>query len=143
MVMKKNVMSLIVAAFVATILFQFPLEGGAAEARRVVVEIKSFKFVPQQPALAPGDTIVWINKDIVPHTVTAKDGSWDSGLIEAGKRWTVTITPDMARDYYCAYHAMMKAGFLISPKPVTSTKAAPNLRGIVSASSPDNPEPVQ
>ena len=98
-----------------------------------MVEITGFKFVPQRPALAPGDIVTWINKDIVPHTVTAKDGSWDSDLIEVGERWTTTITPDRGRDYFCAYHPMMKAGLFIKPKQVTSVPTPPNQVGIAAA----------
>ena len=102
MTLNKNLMNLIVAAFVAAIFLTLASTSWAAEPRRVVVEIRGFKFVPQRPALAPGDIVVWINKDIVPHTVTAKDGSWDSEIIEVGKQWQTTIAPDMATNYFCA-----------------------------------------
>lgn len=56
------------------------LLGAAQEANRARyrVEIKHFKFVPERLTVAPGDTVVWVNLDLVPHTVTAKDESWDS-----------------------------------------------------------------
>ncbi len=143
MTLNKYLMNLIVAAFVATIFLNFASNSGAAEPRRVVVEIKGFKFVPQRPALVPGDIVVWINKDIVPHTVTGKDGSWDSEIIEVGKRWQTTITPDMATNYFCAYHPVMKAGFSIDPKPVTSRPIPSKQAGIAPAGSAANTKPVR
>ena len=123
MTLNNYLMNLIVAAFVATIFLTLTSTGRATEPRRVVVEITGFKFVPERPALVPGDIVTWVNKDIVPHTATAKDGSWDSGLIKVGKQWTMTITADMATTDFCAYHPMMKAALLIEPKPVSSTPA--------------------
>ena len=143
MTLNKILMNRIVAAFVATIFLNLASTSGAAEPRRVVVEIKGFKFVPQRPALAPGDIVVWINKDIVPHTVTAKDGSWDSEIIEVGKQWQTTITPDMAKNYFCAYHPVMKAGISIGPKPVTSRQTPTNQAGIASAGPAANAAPVR
>lgn len=125
MTIQKNLMNLVVAVFAATILLHSGSNSRAAEPRRVVVDIKGFKFVPARPVVTPGDTIVWINKDIVPHTVTAKDGSWDSGLIEVGKQWKTTITPELTQDYYCAFHPSMIAGLSVNPGPVTSSQVSP------------------
>ena len=68
MTLNNYLMNLIVAAFVATIFLALTSTGRATEPRRVVVEITGFKFVPERPALVPGDIVTWVNKDIVPHT---------------------------------------------------------------------------
>ncbi len=109
MTTQKTLISLIVAAIAATIA-SFPmLESRAADERRVVIEIQNFEFLPETPVVKPGDVIVWVNKDIVPHTATAKDGSWDSGLIESGGEWQMVVTDDMAQAYYCRFHPSMTA----------------------------------
>ena len=101
--------SLIVAAIVATIAFSSWHESEAASGRRVVIEIRGFEFVPETPAVKPGDVIVWINRDIVPHTTTAKDGSWDSGLIKTGDEWQMVVEDDTSQTYYCRFHPSMIA----------------------------------
>lgn len=101
--------SLIVAAFVATIAFSSWHESAAADGRRFVIEIRGFEFVPETPAVKPGDVIVWINRDIVPHTTTAKDGSWDSGLIKTGDEWQMVVEDDTSQTYYCRFHPSMIA----------------------------------
>lgn len=103
----------IVAALVATISLMLTTAPEAANARQVMVEIKAFKYAPRKPALKVGDVVIWTNRDIVPHTVTALDGSWDSGTIKAGGQWQTTITAAMLTDYYCRFHPMMKAAFTI------------------------------
>lgn len=100
---------LIVATFVATIAFHPGSASQAADGRRVVIEIRSFKFVPERPVLKAGDVVVWKNNDIVPHTVTSKDDGWDSGSIESGGEWEIVITEEMIQDYYCGFHPSMIA----------------------------------
>ena len=110
------VLKLVVAAFAATIAFHSGLEAKAAEGQRIVIEIRGFKFVPERPAVSPGDVVVWRNMDIVPHTVTAQGDSWDSGLIKAGEEWETEITGEMVPAYYCRFHPSMIAALGIEPK---------------------------
>ena len=100
---------LIVAAIVATIAIYLSFDATVASERRVVIEIREFEFVPERPKVGPGDIVVWKNLDIVPHTVTSKDGGWDSGLIEAGGTWEMLVTHDTVEAYYCRYHPSMIA----------------------------------
>ncbi len=73
-----------------------------------VVEIHRFKFLPDTLKVNAGDTITWINKDIVPHTATAADKSWDTGKIKKGERQTVVVTNGFHENYYCRFHQNMK-----------------------------------
>lgn len=79
-----------------------------AEATTHRVEIQKFKFVPETLDVRPGDTIVWVNLDVVPHTVSALDKSWDSGNIDYEAEWSTTVTAEMSGSYYCRYHPSMK-----------------------------------
>jgi len=88
----------------------------ASGGKRVIVEIRAFKFAPRMPDVAPGDTVVWVNKDIVPHTVTARDGSWDSGKIKTGARWQMVVKAGQSPQYYCKFHPAMKARLQIARK---------------------------
>ncbi len=73
------------------------------------VEIRSFKFVPNSLIVQPGDTITWINRDIVPHTATAKDKSWDTGRLKKDQGYKLVVTPETSKDYVCRFHPQMKA----------------------------------
>lgn len=79
-----------------------------------IVEIHKMKFQTEQLGVKIGDTVTWINKDIVPHTATAKDKSWDSGSLKKGESFTLTITGKTSPDYFCSYHRQMKAKLVIN-----------------------------
>ena len=73
------------------------------------VRILKFNFHPQELPVMPGDTIVWTNQDIAPHTATAADKSWDTGTIKTGESKNILVTPGMAANYVCRFHPKMKA----------------------------------
>lgn len=68
-----------------------------------------------QPVLevAVGTTIEWKNDDPVAHTVTADDGSFDSGMIEGGQTWRYTFTRAGTYAYHCTPHPFMKATVVV------------------------------
>ena len=94
-----------------------PASVGAAQVHRVVIE--NMKFTPEVLDARVGDTVIWENKDIVPHTATAdaaKDGrkTFDSGTI--AMNGTFQFTPKAAGElpYTCLFHPTMKARIRIT-----------------------------
>lgn len=88
-----------------------------ADARTHVVEIRKLEFKPAVLEIDPGDTIVWINHDLVPHTVTADDKSWDSPTLETGDEWLMVVRGGMLETYFCRFHPSMKAQLRIAAEP--------------------------
>ena len=64
------------AVFAAVLLFGAAAVHAAGKTH--TVRIEGMKFVPERVEVAAGDTIVWTNKDIVPHTVTAAEAKVES-----------------------------------------------------------------
>jgi plastocyanin len=85
---------------------------GAPPARRAVA-IEQFKFQPDVIQASVGDTIVWENRDIVQHTATATDKSWDSGEINAGKRAVTVVRKKGEQEFICALHPSMKGKLIV------------------------------
>ena len=79
----------------------------AAPATHVVV-IEGMRFVPETLMLHRGDTVVWRNRDLVPHTVTAA-GVLDSGSLAAQASWRRVITRTGKLRYVCTFHPSMTA----------------------------------
>jgi len=71
------------------------------------VSIEDFYFDPADTPLQPGDTIMWINKGNHPHTVTADDGSFDSGMLQPGQSFSWTFENPGTLTYHCAIHPSM------------------------------------
>jgi plastocyanin len=80
-----------------------------AEPTEHVVEITGFKFVPESLSVKAGDTIKWINKDTTPHTATADDMSFDTGLLKQNESKSVTVSSEQTISYSCRFHPSMKA----------------------------------
>jgi plastocyanin len=93
-------------------LFILPLAAShfaaAAASRTHNVTIEGMRFQPEGLTIAPGDTVVWTNKDMVPHTATSAKGGFDSSEIAPGKSWTYTVNAKGELSYRCTYHPLMK-----------------------------------
>jgi plastocyanin len=76
------------------------------------VEIKQMKFQPEELVVQKGDTVVWINHDIVPHDVTEESKKiWTSSLMPVGASWSLVI--DESARYYCSIHVIMKGELIV------------------------------
>lgn len=73
----------------------------------VIIEATSFR--PATLAVRPGDTVIWQNDDMFPHTATSAAGGFDSGAIAPGGSWRHTVG-QQRRDlaYVCVYHPTMR-----------------------------------
>jgi plastocyanin len=71
------------------------------------VLIQGMKFQPGLITVELGDSITWINKDIVAHNIVAlPDSAWRSNILPSGASWT--LVPKKSSDYYCSIHVVMK-----------------------------------
>jgi plastocyanin len=80
----------------------------AAGTTHHVVHIRGLRFEPEVLLVAEGDTIVWINHDLVPHTVAAADSSWSSGGLAADGSWRHVVGTESETAYFCEYHPTMR-----------------------------------
>jgi plastocyanin len=73
------------------------------------VTIEGVSFHPKVLTLKVGDSIVWVNKDPFPQTVTSRAGDFDSHEIQPGKSWTYTAETKGTFPYICTLHPVMQA----------------------------------
>jgi plastocyanin len=78
-----------------------------ASAAIIQVTIDKVAYGPADISARVGDTIEWSNKDIVAHTATNRDKSWDYMLLP-NKKQTLTLKKAGEIDYYCKFHPNMK-----------------------------------
>jgi plastocyanin len=81
-----------------------------AETRFLAIE--AMRFTPERVNVKRGDTVEWVNRDLVPHTATAR-GEFDSGPIAAGKSWRFVARTPGRYEYVCTLHPAMKATLVV------------------------------
>ena len=72
------------------------------------VAIRGFAFVPPTLQAHVGDTVVWTNEDIVPHTATDSAHALSSGRIDAEGSWRHVVRSSGTYRYVCAFHPSMQ-----------------------------------
>ncbi|MGH9132337.1 MAG: cupredoxin domain-containing protein [Ilumatobacteraceae bacterium] len=85
----------------------------AAAAAPVVITIAGFGF--SAATVAPGATVTVTNTDSVPHTVTATNGEFSSGIIDPGASVTFAAPAQPgAYTYFCEVHPSMQATLTVA-----------------------------
>jgi plastocyanin len=76
------------------------------------VVIRQMQFDPAIVTINKGDTVVWINKDMVDHNVTEeKSKTFYSDTIRVGKSWIHAF--DSSAKYFCSIHPSMKGKVIV------------------------------
>jgi plastocyanin len=75
------------------------------------VAIKGFKFDPEKLEVEAGDTVVWTNEDIVPHTVTAD--KFKSKSMDKGESYSLKTKQKGDFPYICKFHPSMNAELIV------------------------------
>ncbi|MCG5075088.1 cupredoxin domain-containing protein [Paraburkholderia tagetis] len=90
---------------------------GPAAASDHVVTIEQMRFSPPTVKVHSGDTIVWVNKDLVAHTASAQASTFDSGSIAPGASWRYVASKPGSYAYQCLFHPTMHGTLIVEPKP--------------------------
>lgn len=97
-----------------TIATLFGLWSVSAHAETIQVIIDKLVFAPAEVNAKVGDTVEWINKDILAHTATATNGDWNV-VIAPKQNGRMVLTKPGAVDYFCKYHPNMKGRVVVTP----------------------------
>lgn len=74
-----------------------------AQAAGKTITIKDFQYNPADLAVKVGEKVTITNSDTAPHTVTARDGSFNVEVPANGSA-TLTVPAAGSHPYYCTYH---------------------------------------
>jgi plastocyanin len=72
------------------------------------VGIGDFAFSPSPISVERGAEVTWRNDDPTAHTVTARDGSFDSGTIDTGTEFATAFERTGTFQYFCQIHPTMQ-----------------------------------
>ena len=71
------------------------------------------KFDPPTVEIAPGDSVIWTNKDDRDHTVSAADGSFKSESLQHGETFKHVFKKPGKFSYSCSLHPRMKGTVIV------------------------------
>lgn len=85
---------------------------GRSQPRLYEVQIKDMKFQPASLEIRQGDTVQWINQDMVAHDVTEETKKeWHSSPLGTGNSYKRAFTQSV--DYFCNIHQVMKGKIIV------------------------------
>jgi plastocyanin len=90
-----------------------PTEGTEPAPSSTTVDISNHAFNPAQLNVAPGTTVTFVNNDTEPHTATADDGLFDTGVLEPGTSYDVWLDGSGTVAYHCELHPEMQGTIIV------------------------------
>ncbi len=77
-----------------------------------MVEIKAMQFQPAELSVQKGDTVRFVNQDMLVHNVTEeKTKAWASQSLATGDSYKMVVNE--SSDYYCSLHPVMKGKLVV------------------------------
>jgi plastocyanin len=103
-------------ALLAAVLLLLSGSGSAsAHGATIRVVIQNMEFAPVTITAQVGDTIEWVNKDVLLHSATDKAGAFDL-VIAPGKTARQVLDTAGTFNFYCKYHPNMKGTITVAEK---------------------------
>jgi plastocyanin len=99
--------ALVCAAVLVSCRLQPMADRSPAQTHTVTME--GMAFQPNVIAVAAGDTIAWVNKDMVPHSATSDTAGFDSKAVQAHGSWRTRVERVGDFEYVCSFHPRMTA----------------------------------
>jgi plastocyanin len=85
-----------------------PAEDTTPDPSSTTVDISNHAFNPTQLNVAPDTTVTFVNNNTEPHTATADNGLFDSGVLEPGSSYDVWLDGTGTVTYHCELHPDMR-----------------------------------
>jgi plastocyanin len=86
----------------------------SAHAATIQITMENLVVSPAEATAKVGDTVELINKDVLAHTATARNGDFDV-MMPPKKTVTYVLKKAGTVEYYCRFHPNMKAVLNVAP----------------------------
>jgi plastocyanin len=86
----------------------------SAHAATIQITMENLVVSPAEATAKVGDTVELINKDVLAHTATARNGDFDVAM-PPKKTVTYVLKKAGTVEYYCRFHPNMKAVLNVAP----------------------------
>ncbi len=82
---------------------------------QVSVAIDNFSYTPSTLTVKVGSTITVTNMESVEHTLSADNGSFNTGTLNKGKSTHFKLTKPGVYSFHCEFHPFMKGSIKVVP----------------------------
>src|SRR5215208_4571894 len=121
-----TILTVTLAIFVAAVGFLSQVDLITAHQDAVFdVSVVDFAFEPGTVSVPAGATVTWTNTGSRPHTVTADDGSFDSGRLDPGEQFSQTFDQPGTFTYHCGFHPEMQGSIVVIEQQAAESAATP------------------
>lgn len=133
--------------FAAALATLVALTAGSAQAATVTVAAMNYEFKPATRTIAVGDVVRWTFAGD-PHSVTSRDGLFDSGVTDPGGSFQFRFTTAGTYRYFCQVHPEQMFGTIVvkapsaTPRPTVRSTAKPTPRPTAKPTSTPEPTPT-
>jgi plastocyanin len=88
--------------------------GGQDKAPAVAeVKIDNFSFGPASLTVPVGTTVIWTNRDDIPHTVRSTDDAFKSKALDTDDQFSFAFTKPGTYSYFCSIHPKMTGQIVV------------------------------
>jgi plastocyanin len=92
---------------------QATTQAAAPVGKVVEVKVDNFSFSPQTITVAPGTTVIWTNRDDIPHTVVSDDKVFKSKVLDTDEKFSYTFDKAGNFPYFCSVHPKMTGKVIV------------------------------
>jgi plastocyanin len=71
------------------------------------IKIDNFTFGPAELTVPVGTTVMWANRDDIPHTVVSTDKAFKSKVLDTEEKFSFTFSTRGTFPYFCSIHPKM------------------------------------
>ena len=114
--MRARLAAAVGGALIAAVVVACGAAAAATSSTKLEIGMRGNSYSPRRAEITLGDTVVWVNRDIVRHDAT-KSGVFDSGELRGGERYEWVPADTGVVEYRCTIHQRMRGQIRVTAKP--------------------------
>ena len=85
----------------------------AADPAPVDIKIDNFTFAPQRLIVKAGTTVIWRNRDDIPHAIASSIRLFKSKALDTDDTYAFTLKTAGTYEYFCSLHPQMTGTIVV------------------------------
>jgi len=77
------------------------------------IQIDNFTFAPQRLIVRAGTTVIWRNRDDIPHAIASSSRLFKSKALDTDDTFAFALTAAGTYEYFCSLHPQMTGAIVV------------------------------